>query len=212
MSSFVGLKTIQGRRERLSKRVFDLVFASLGLILLAPVFVVVAVLIKLDSPGPVFFKGERVGQYGKMFRIFKFRSMIPDAPQKGAAITCKDDPRITRVGRILRKTKLDELPSLVNVLRGEMSLVGPRPESPVWVARYTPEQRSVLSVKPGITGLAQVKYRSEESLLSGQNLEQEYLEIMEDKLSIDLNYVEASSFFLDLLVLVDTAKALVWSA
>lgn len=212
MSSFVGLKTIQGRRERLSKRVFDLVFASLGLILLAPVFVVVAVLIKLDSPGPVFFKGERVGQYGKMFRIFKFRSMIPDAPQKGAAITCKDDPRITRVGRILRKTKLDELPSLVNVLRGEMSLVGPRPESPVWVARYTPEQRSVLSVKPGITGLAQVKYRSEESLLSGQNLEQEYLEIMEDKLSIDLNYVEASSFFLDLLVLIDTAKALVWSA
>jgi lipopolysaccharide/colanic/teichoic acid biosynthesis glycosyltransferase len=212
MSSFVGLKTIQGRRERLSKRVFDLVFASLGLILLAPVFVVVAVLIKLDSPGPVFFKGERVGQYGKVFRILKFRSMIPDAPQKGAAITCKDDPRITRVGRILRKTKLDELPSLVNVLRGEMSLVGPRPESPVWVARYTPEQRSVLSVKPGITGLAQVKYRSEESLLSGQNLEQEYLEIMEDKLSIDLNYVEASSFFLDLLVLVDTAKALVWSA
>lgn len=212
MSSFGGLKTIQGRRERLSKRVFDLVFASLGLILLAPVFVVVAVLIKLDSPGPVFFKGERVGQYGKMFRIFKFRSMIPDAPQKGAAITCKDDPRITRVGRILRKTKLDELPSLVNVLRGEMSLVGPRPESPVWVARYTPEQRSVLSVKPGITGLAQVKYRSEESLLSGQNLEQEYLEIMEDKLSIDLNYVEASSFFLDLLVLIDTAKALVWSA
>jgi lipopolysaccharide/colanic/teichoic acid biosynthesis glycosyltransferase len=93
-----------------------------------------------------------------------------------------------------------------------MSLVGPRPESPVWVARYTPEQRSVLSVKPGITGLAQVKYRSEESLLSGQNLEQEYLEIMEDKLSIDLNYVEASSFFLDLLVLIDTAKALVWSA
>ncbi len=212
MSTVVDLRVGQCYRQPASKRVFDLIVASLGLIILAPVLAVIAVLIKLDSSGPVFFRGERVGQYGEIFHILKFRSMIPDAPQKGPAITCKDDPRITRVGRLLRNTKLDELPSLVNVLRGEMSLVGPRPETPVWVRRYTADQQRVLCVKPGITGLAQVKYRSEESLLSGENLEQEYLKIMDDKLRIDLNYVADASPFLDLFVLINTARALVRSA
>ncbi len=190
------------------KRIFDITVALIGLIILIPVFIVVAILIKLDSPGPVFFKGKRVGQYGKIFYILKFRSMVPDAPQKGATITCKDDPRITRIGRFLRNTKLDELPSLVNVLKGEMSLVGPRPEAPAWVERYTPQQQVVLTIKPGITGLAQIKYRSEEELLSKANWETEYFQIMHDKLNIDLHYVKNRSFFLDIRILLGTVVVL----
>jgi lipopolysaccharide/colanic/teichoic acid biosynthesis glycosyltransferase len=192
------------------KRIFDVTVALIGLIILAPILVVIAILTKLDSPGPMLFKGERVGQHGKIFYMLKFRSMVPDAPQRGAAITCKDDPRITRIGRFLRKTKLDELPSLVNVLRGEMSLVGPRPESPSWVERYTPHQRAVLTVKPGITGLAQIKYRNEEALLSRANLETEYPKIMNDKLNIDLGYVGNRSLILDVHILLETVVALFW--
>jgi lipopolysaccharide/colanic/teichoic acid biosynthesis glycosyltransferase len=194
------------------KRVFDIVVALLGLIALAPLFVVIAILIKLDSSGPVFFKGKRVGQHGKMFHILKFRSMVVDAPKKGPAITCKDDPRVTKMGRFLRKSKLDELPGLVNVLKGEMSLVGPRPEAPSWVERYTPRQRAVLATRPGITGPTQIKYRNEEELLNGTNLEAEYLEIMDDKLNIDLDYVENRSFCLDLRILAGTALALLRSS
>ncbi len=190
------------------KRAFDIAVALIGLIVLAPVFVVIAILIKLDSSGPIFFKGRRVGQHGKIFHMLKFRSMVAGAPQKGPAITCKDDPRVTRIGRVLRKAKLDELPGLVNVLKGEMSLVGPRPEAPAWVERYTPRQRAVLTVKPGITGLVQIKYRHEEELLSSANLETEYLEIMNDKLNIDLDYVENRSFGLDLFIIMKTGVAL----
>ncbi len=190
------------------KRLLDVTAALIGLLVLAPIFVVIAILIRLDSPGPVFFNGKRVGQYGKIFDILKFRSMVPDAPQRGAAITSQDDPRITRIGKVLRKTKVDELPSLVNVLKGEMSLVGPRPEAPYWVERYTPQQRAVLNVKPGITGLAQVKYRHEEALLRTADLETTYPRIMNDKLSIDLGYVENQSLVLDLRILLETVEAL----
>jgi lipopolysaccharide/colanic/teichoic acid biosynthesis glycosyltransferase len=190
------------------KRVFDITVALVGLIILTPVFILIAVLIKLDSPGPVFFRGKRTGQHGRIFYIVKFRSMVPDASKKGPVITCRDDPRITRVGRVLRKTKLDELPSLVNVLKGEMSLVGPRPESPSWVERYTPRQRAVLAARPGITGLAQIKYRNEEELLSGTTLEAEYPRIMNDKLNIDLGYVENHSLILDMRVLLETIAVL----
>ncbi len=190
------------------KRIFDVTIALMGLIVLAPLLIAVTILIKLDSPGPVFFTGERVGQRGKIFHILKFRSMVLDAPQKGAAVTCRDDPRVTRMGKFLRKTKLDELPSLVNVLKGEMSLVGPRPEALAWVERYTPQQRVVLTIRPGITGLAQIKYRDEETLLSGANLETEYLQIMTDKLNIDLGYVKNRSFILDVLILMETVAVL----
>jgi lipopolysaccharide/colanic/teichoic acid biosynthesis glycosyltransferase len=190
------------------KRILDVTVALFGLTVLAPLFVVIAVLIKIDSPGPAFFRGKRVGQHGRIFHILKFRSMVPDAPQKGAAITSRDDPRITRIGRFLRKTKMDELPSLVNVLKGEMSLVGPRPEAPTWVAHYAPWQRAVLAVKPGITGLAQIKYRNEEALLDGANLEAEYLQIMNDKLNIDLDYVENRSLILDAYILIRTVAVL----
>jgi lipopolysaccharide/colanic/teichoic acid biosynthesis glycosyltransferase len=192
----------------MAKRGLDITVALVGLMVLAPLFIVIAVLIKLDSPGTVFFRGKRIGQYGRPFNILKFRSMVPDAPQKGAAITCEGDPRITRIGKVLRKTKLDELPSLVNVLMGEMSLVGPRPESPEWVDRYTPRQRAVLTVRPGITGLAQIKYRNEEALLRSANLETEYPKIMNDKLNIDLGYVENRSFILDARILLETLAVL----
>ena len=192
----------------MAKRLLDITVASIGLVVLAPLLLVIGILIKIDSSGPVFFKGERIGQYGKRFYILKFRSMVPDAPRLGTAITSQDDPRITKIGRVLRKTKVDELPSLVNVLKGEMSLVGPRPESPAWVERYTPQQRTVLTIKPGITGLAQIKYRNEETLLSAAHIETDYPRIMNDKLSIDLNYVENHSFGLDLRILFGTAVAL----
>jgi lipopolysaccharide/colanic/teichoic acid biosynthesis glycosyltransferase len=192
----------------MAKRILDVTVALVGLIVFAPLLVLVAVLIKLDSPGPVFFKGKRIGQHGKPFHILKFRSMVSDASQRGPAITCRDDPRITRIGRLLRRTKLDELPSLVNVLKGEMSLVGPRPESPSWVERYNPQQRAVLAVKPGITGLAQIKYRNEEALLSRANLETEYPKIMNDKLAIDLSYVRERSLILDMRILLETVAAL----
>jgi lipopolysaccharide/colanic/teichoic acid biosynthesis glycosyltransferase len=192
----------------MAKRFWDITIALIGLVVLAPLFVVIGILIKLDSPGPMFFKGERIGQYGRRFYILKFRSMVPNAPQLGMAITSQDDPRITRIGRFLRKTKLDELPSLVNVLKGEMSLVGPRPESPAWVERYTLQQQAVLTIKPGITGLAQIKYRNEEGMLSTANIETEYPRIMNDKLSMDLRYLENHSLSMDVHILLETAVAL----
>jgi lipopolysaccharide/colanic/teichoic acid biosynthesis glycosyltransferase len=192
----------------MGKRLLDIIVALIGLIALAPLFVALGILIKLDSPGPVFFKGERIGQYGRRFYIRKFRSMVPNAAKLGMAITAQDDRRITRVGRFLRKTKLDELPSLVNVLKGEMSLVGPRPESPSWVERYTPQQRAVLTIKPGITGLAQIKYRNEEKLLSTANIETDYPRIMNDKLSMDLQYLANHSFSWDVHILLETAVAI----
>ncbi len=192
----------------MGKRFVDITVAAVGLVILAPLFLLIAIWIKLDSPGPVFFKGTRIGQYGQPFRILKFRSMVPDARHLGADITSHDDPRITRVGRLLRKSKLDEMPSLVNVLKGEMSLVGPRPESPAWVARYTPQQRAVLNIRPGITGLAQIKYRHEEELLNTTNVEAEYPRIMNDKLNIDLRYVEHQSFRMDVQIMLGTAVAL----
>lgn len=192
----------------MGKRIFEVAVALIGLIGLAPVLLLVAILVKIDSSGPIFFKGERVGQYGRLFYILKFRTMIPNAAAQGTSVTWRDDPRITRVGRFLRKTKLDELPSLFNVLIGDMSLVGPRPESPAWVARYTPEQRAVLKVKPGITGPAQIKYRDEESLLNGTNLIAEYAKLMNDKLSIDLLYLKNRSFKSDVRIILETIVTL----
>ena len=177
----------------MTKRIFDLTVALIGLIFIAPILFVIAFLIKLDSPGSIFFKGARVGQYGRLFHIFKFRSMVPDAPQKGPSITCGDDPRITRIGRFLRRTKLDELPGLFNVLKGEMSLVGPRPEAPCWVERYTPYQRQVLMVKPGITGLAQVTRGYDSSL-----------ESVVEKVKHDVKYIRTWSIFSDIKILAKT--------
>jgi lipopolysaccharide/colanic/teichoic acid biosynthesis glycosyltransferase len=147
-----------------SKRVFDIVFASLGLLCLSPLLLPVALLIKLDSPGPVFFRQERMGRGFRPFRIYKFRTMVRDAPRHGGPITFGADPRITTVGRALRKTKIDELPQLINVLRGQMSFVGPRPEVRRYVELFREDYEDILRVLPGITDLASLKYRHEESM------------------------------------------------
>ena len=192
------------------KRALDLAVALGGLIVLAPVFAVVAALIKCDSRGPVFYFGDRIGQHGRPFKMLKFRSMVVNADRQGPVITHGDDPRITRVGGVLRRTKVDELPQLWNVLRGEMSLVGPRPEAPCYVALYTPEQRQVLAVRPGITGLAQLAYRNEEECLSPDTWEREYVNVlMPQKMTLDLEYVRHRSFALDVQILARTAWFLV---
>ena len=180
-------------------RLLDLAASLIGLIILCPLLLVVALLIKLDSPGPVLYRAKRVGKDGRPFHLFKFRSMVSDADRRGPGITTAGDQRVTRVGGWLRRTKVDELPQLINVLRGEMSLVGPRPEDPRYVALYTPEQRRVLAVRPGITSPASLKYRHEEQLLSGSNWEQTYTDqIMPDKIEIELDYLSQRSLWSDL--------------
>jgi len=149
------------------KRAFDFLCSSLGLLFLSPIFLLVSIAIYFESRGPVFFRQERVGKDGKSFRIIKFRSMVAGASEIGLKITTAGDPRVTRVGRFLRRTKLDELPQLINVWRGEMSLVGPRPEVPIYVALYSERQTKVLSVRPGITDPASIEYADEEKILGG---------------------------------------------
>jgi lipopolysaccharide/colanic/teichoic acid biosynthesis glycosyltransferase len=192
------------------KRAFDIVVSSLVIIIALPLWVIVGIIIKIDSPGPVFYRGQRVGRYGKLFAIYKFRTMVVDAPKRGPGITHDNDPRITRAGRFLRKLKIDEMPQLINVLKGEMSIVGPRPEDPRYVAHYTPEQRRVLSVRPGMASPAFIKYRHEENLLATcGNPEDFYLtKILPDKLKMDLDYINKQSFLFDLSILIKAALSL----
>ena len=152
-----------------TKRMLDVVGSALGLLLLLPVLAIIAVIIKLDSPGPIFFRQERVGLGGRPFRIFKFRSMVAGAARAGTALTIRRDTRVTRSGGLLRRAKLDELPQLVNVLAGDMSIVGPRPEVPEFMKFYTPDQQAIIcSMRPGITDYAAIQFRDEGSLLDGQ--------------------------------------------
>jgi lipopolysaccharide/colanic/teichoic acid biosynthesis glycosyltransferase len=191
------------------KRLLDAAVAAVGLVMLSPLFGLLAVWIRVDSAGPVFYRGERVGKDGQVFRVFKFRSMTEGAAQVGPGITARGDPRVTRAGRFLRRTKLDELPQLINVLRGEMSLVGPRPEDPRYVALYTPEQRRVLSVRPGITSPASIAYRDEEAMLWDQKADDLYTRVvMPRKLDMDLAYVEHMDLRFDLKVIAMTIRAL----
>lgn len=195
------------------KRVFDLIVALIGLIILAPVLLVAGILIKLDSPGPILYWGDRIGRGGKPFKICKLRTMVHNADRLGPALTQGQDSRVTQTGRILRKWKIDEIPQLINVLRGEMSMVGPRPESPCYVQYYTPEQRQVLTVRPGITGLSQVRFRNEEELLNQcLDMEGEYItRIMPRKLALDLGYINEQSLLLDIRLIVQTFGALLRS-
>ncbi len=181
--------------------------AALGLLaLLSPLLLALALLVRLSSPGPVLFRQQRVGRGGRLFWIYKFRTMRVNAA--GPQITGAADSRITPVGRLLRRWKLDELPQLLNVVKGEMALVGPRPEVPRYVALYTPEQREVLSVPPGITGVTQIQYRHEETLLrDAADPEALYLqEIMPAKLALDLGYVRDRSAWTDLRVILATLR------
>jgi len=191
---------------RWSKRLFDLFWTILGLLVLWPLFLLVALLIKLDDGGPVFFRQERVGYKGRLFRIWKFRTMVVDAEKIGKPLTVGRDPRITRVGYWLRKFKLDELPQLFNVLAGEMSLVGPRPEVPKYVALYTPGQRRVLDLVPGITDPASIKYRDESEILArSPDPERTYVEeIMPEKIRLNLEYAERATVWSDFIVILCT--------
>jgi lipopolysaccharide/colanic/teichoic acid biosynthesis glycosyltransferase len=192
------------QRNLAARRCFDFLVSGLALCILWPLFLAIAILIKADSPGTVFFRGVRVGRKGKEFKILKFRTMA-DARPGGAQITVKGDPRITQAGRLLRKLKLDELPQLVNVLRGEMSLVGPRPEDPKYVAIYDARQKRLLEVRPGITSPASLLYRDEASLLGGEDWEQVYTRaILPRKLDCDLAYMEKATLWSDLRVIAQT--------
>lgn len=193
------------------KRLFDIGVAASALLLLSPLLLLLALLIRLDSAGPALFRQIRVGRGGKLFRILKFRTMRHTVRPAGPALTAGSDPRITRLGETLRKWKLDELPQLINVVRGEMSLVGPRPEVPRYVSRYDETQRRVLEVRPGITDPASVEFRSESELLAGRrDPESFYIEqVMPKKLELNLRYIEQRSFLLDLqIILLTVARVL----
>ena len=190
----------------MAKRLFDIVSSGIGLLCLAPVFVVMAIWIKLDSRGPVFYRQTRVGRYGRDFRIFKFRSMRVGS-DKGRQITVGErDPRITRFGYFIRRYKIDELPQLINVFLGDMSVVGPRPEVRKYVDLYSEEQRKVFQVRPGITDLASIKYLNENELLSQvDDPDTYYIDvIMPDKLAINLEYIRHQSFMGDIKIIFNT--------
>jgi len=188
------------------KRAFDLVVALLGLLLLSPLMVIAALLVKLDSIGPIFFKQERMGRGFRPFFIYKFRTMVHDTRGQGRRFTVGNDPRITRVGRFLRKTKIDELPQLINVLKGDMAFVGPRPEVPEFVELFRQDFEEILRVRPGITDLASLKYRHEAELLGqASNPTAEYVtQILPDKIKLAKDYIQNSSFFFDLTVIFKT--------
>jgi lipopolysaccharide/colanic/teichoic acid biosynthesis glycosyltransferase len=192
------------------KRAFDICVASISLLWLLPLLCVVGALIKLDSNGPVFFRQERVGRRFRSFQIYKFRTMTRDAPLTGRPITCGQDRRITRVGRFLRRTKLDELPQLINVLKGDMSIVGPRPELLQYVERFKDDYREILRVRPGITDPASLKFRDEAALLgmSSDPIGLYVGSILPEKLNLGKEYLRRSSLSTDILVIVKTIAAL----
>jgi len=191
---------------RAVKRLFDVVCSFLGLVLLAPVFLVVAILVKFDSKGPVFFKHERIGKDFRPFRVYKFRTMHEGAEQHGSSVTVGSDERITKLGRMLRRTKIDELPQLLNVLKGDMSLVGPRPEVKKYVDLYEQEYRRLLTVRPGITDPASLHYSEEEKVLAlSPDWEEDYRKrILPDKIRLSLQYVENHSLGIDLSLILRT--------
>lgn len=194
----------------MSLRAFDLAVTVPGLLLVAPVLAVIAVFVKFEDGGPVFFRQERVGRGGRLFRIWKFRTMVVGAECMGRTITVGKDPRITRTGRWLRRTKLDEFPQLLNVLMGEMSLVGPRPEVPCYVALYSEEQRRVLDLRPGITDPASLKYRDESEILARSvDPDAFYVQkLMLDKIRLNLEYAAKATLWSDLAMVFRTFRVL----
>ncbi|MBX7206379.1 MAG: sugar transferase [Bacteroidia bacterium] len=190
----------------MSKRIFDLFFSLTGLLILLPVFLLVALLIKIESKGPVFYLQMRVGRNGKDFKLFKFRTMFPDSDKKGLLTVGMRDPRITSTGYFLRKYKLDELPQLINVLTGEMSFVGPRPEVRKYVDKYSNEELAVLEVKPGITDLASLTYINENAILAqSSDPENTYIkEVMPHKLALNMEYIRRTSLWFDIKIIFQT--------
>lgn len=188
------------------KRCADVTLALAGIILLLPLLVLTALLVKLDSAGPVLFVHERIGRGFRPFRMYKFRTMRADAPLEGSVVTVRGDTRVTRMGRLLRRTKLDELPQLINVLNGEMSLVGPRPEVRRYVEQFRRDYEELLTVRPGITDPASLKYRDEEAILAAAARPEDYYvhQVLPDKIQLSRQYVRSASFPGDLLILLRT--------
>ena len=203
---------LKTRKTQLAlKRAMDVLVSGGALLVIWPVLLLIALAIKIDDPGPVFYRQVRVGRGGKPFRIFKFRTMVVDADKKGLSITVGQDKRITRMGALLRKTKLDELAQLLNVFTGDMSFVGPRPEVQRYVDLYTPYQRQVLLVRPGITDYASIAYRNENDLLAGANdPERMYIEeIMPAKIELNMKYLREISPIADLRLIFGTIAAVI---
>ena len=195
---------------RLFKKITDFGCSFIAVSILAPLMILIAFLIKVGSPGPIFYRGERVGKDGKIFRIFKFRSMVMDAERKGGFSTAIDDPRLTSLGRFIRKHKLDELPQFFNVLAGDMSLVGPRPQVAFYTDKYEGDEKLILSVKPGITDLASLYYADMDSVLGSGNVDSRYLtEIEPVKNQLRLKYIREHSFLLDMRILIETGFKLI---
>ena len=192
------------------KRLFDLTLATIGLVAISPLLAILAIWIKLDSRGPVFYRGRRAGQFGRPFLILKLRTMVENAEQLGGAETASDDPRITRAGKFLRQYKLDEFPQLINVLKGEMSLVGPRPEVLDEVVRYTEQEKQVLRVRPGITDWASLKFHHEGEILRGHSdPHRAYHEkIRPEKMRLQIQYVKSHSLFTDFVIICRTFRAI----
>lgn len=191
------------------KRCFDIAASAVGLLFLTIPFLFIAIAIRCSSKGPVYFRQERVGKNGKTFRIFKFRTMVTDAEKKGMQITVGNDARITKIGALLRKTKVDELPQLINVLIGQMSFVGPRPEVPHYVEMYDERQRNILRIKPGITELASIVYRDENDILAqSDDPEKTYIEeIMPKKIELNMEYMQKMNVFYDIKLIFKTFAA-----
>lgn len=188
------------------KRIFDVIFSLFGLTVLFPALLILAIIIKKEDGGPVFYRGVRVGRNGKLFKIFKFRTMVVNAEKIGGSSTADGDPRITKIGKFIRKHKLDELPQLINVLKGEMSFVGPRPEVQHYVNMYTDEEKIILSVKPGITDWASLWNSDEGAILAGSpDPEKTYLEkIRPEKIRLQLQYVKNHSLGVDVKIILQT--------
>ena len=200
---------VKKRAQLAGKRCFDVFISIILLALLSPVFLVLAIAIKLDSPGPVFYRQERVTQYGKRFRIFKFRTMVANAQQLGTQVTVQGDMRITRVGKLLRKCRLDELPQLLNILMGQMSFVGTRPEVPRYVRQYTPQMLATLLLPAGVTSQASIRYKDEDRLLdSSADPDRTYVEqVLPGKMEYNLNSLLDFSLWQDLKTMVQTVGA-----
>ena len=197
------------RGSLLLKRCFDVVVSSIMLLILAPVFLVLAIAIKLDSPGPVFYRQVRVTQYGKEFRIFKFRSMVSDADKRGSLVTVSGDSRITRVGKFIRKCRLDELCQLIDIFRGTMTFVGTRPEVPKYVAAYTPEMMATLLLPAGVTSEASILYKDEADLLdAAEDVDAVYIrDVLPGKMKYNLDALKNFSFFSDIATMFRTVFA-----
>lgn len=199
------------RRNLMLKSVFDRLMAAVLLVVLSPIFLLLAVWIKLDSEGPVFFRQERVTQYGKSFRIYKFRTMVQNAEQLGTQVTSKDDMRVTSVGQALRKCRLDELPQLINILEGTMSFVGTRPEVPRYVAAYTDEMKATLLLPAGVTSVASIRYKDEDILLdAADDVDDCYIHnVLPAKMEWNLRSLKEFSFIGELKVMVETVLAVI---